>query len=156
MRNLMRIGGASLAACTFLGLSACSRSIWPTFSRTTKVGADGEVLQPPPSDHYGILLWIASGCSVAAVGCLIVSIILPAIPWARRAAAACIGSAIACWALYWLLDRFFVPAIIIAITGAIITGAAYLWGHRKWLEKRLNLDLDRDGHVGDPPQAAKG
>lgn len=123
-----------LAVATMLG---CSNGLFHSIRKAT----DNPTVS---TGQYAILDVIAGACSIGAVGLVIASIAVP-LPVLRKLAGGCLACAVGSWVLKLLLVKYLWIAVLFAVISALIVLVSYLYGHRKWVERKLNVDLDGGG-----------
>lgn len=96
---------------------------------------------------YSILNVLAGLCSVAAVGCVIGRALGAPIP--VKSAWACILCAAGCWMARIMLVKYLWVFALLSTISLICGGMAFAYGHRAWLERKLHLDLDGKGGIGN-------
>lgn len=129
-------------ALSLLWLSACGgggRSMPDRQDPPASGGTDGVMAT---IDQWG--LWAAW----AGGGLLLLSAIAIVLLPARRALAyqgmVLGGCLIACgYCLAWLAAHEWVVVLVILSAGLLLA-----WGGRNWIERRLQIDIDRDGDIG--------
>lgn len=116
-------------------------------------GAAGGVLDSvakalgPGDGSFGILDVLASLCAVAAVGSVIAAVFLKgAMP--PKLTGTLILCAVGCWVLKLVLVKYLWLVGLVSVIGLLAAGGVAVYGHRNWLERRLGVDLDRDGDIG--------
>ena len=132
----------ALGCAAVLMLTGCGSPV----PRSPDDGAPG-VPGGPTSVIHGIAL-VASG--LAGAGLLVCA--LGAVFWPDKSriaklAVACLAVLVAAQCLYWIGDHLKIAAGLAAL--ALALGAVgWAWVHRKAIEKRTGIDLNRDGRLG--------
>lgn len=100
------------------------------------------------SNEYAPLDWAARIGTVVAVGAILASVWFPS-GKLRMTAALAVGIAVVSWVLKYMLVYYLWLAVLLAFLASVLFALAFLWGHQKWLERKLNLDINRDGRIGE-------
>jgi len=95
---------------------------------------------------FGILDVIGAACAVLAVVAIIGSVygVVPG-----KLAITLGGIAVGAWTLHIILAAYLWIFALLSMIGLVLGGMAFAYGHVNWIEKRLNVDIDRDGDVGE-------
>lgn len=99
------------------------------------------------SKDYGPLDWAAWIGTATAVTFTLLSVWFPGSRM-RATAGAGIGIAVGAWIMKFLLVKYLWIAVLLTFLVSIICSALFLWGHRLWFERKLNVDLTRNGEIG--------
>lgn len=105
---------------------------------------------PGDGDSPGQLLnsityWAVGLATLGLFASIAIAIFTPRIALARRLATFCVAVIIAGPVLLWVGANLWWISLVTALLG----GAAYIWVHRKYLEKYVGKDLDGDGVIHD-------
>ena len=126
--------------------------------------ADGVGSIPAVSVTLSTLTWLIRGLFLAAAAATVGAALSSAVPFfgrigwkvLGRIAGACAGTAIACLVLSYAITRvvFFIdrhPIVSgLAFFGSLIAIAGvWVWGHINIFERWFNVDVDRDGDIGE-------
>ena len=93
-----------------------------------------------PGQDYRILTALAGTCTAVAVVCFFAAV-ATSLPIFRRLAAAGLCGAVCLWTLRVLLVKYMWLAVLLGL----VAGVLYLWGHRKWIERKTGLNITPDG-----------
>lgn len=97
--------------------------------------------------NYESLDWAAGIGTAVAVAFILLSVWFPT-PKFRLMAGAGVGIAVGAWLLKFLLVEYLWIACLIAFALALAGMALYIFGHRKWVEKFVKVDINKDGVIG--------
>lgn len=131
------------AACVGPGL----RDALPTPAPAGFVGRIANALGPG-TGAFGILDVLASLCAVFSVAAFVTMIFAPTLVAPKAAIGLALISA-GTWGAKLLLVKYLWIMALLAAGGIIVATLMFLWGHRKWVEARLGVDLDKNGKVGE-------
>jgi hypothetical protein len=112
----------------------CNWNSEPAIPRLPGLGA----MAPIKGQDYSILTYIAGLCSFLAVASMLAGVYLP---FLRKLAPVAIACAVGCWALRVLLVKYLWLAILVAVVAGVIFALLYVWGHRKWIERKTGVDI---------------
>jgi hypothetical protein len=136
----------ALAALTLM--AGCQKSL---IDETTDKLPDGTVVrtitQTIFKQDYAVLNALAGLCSVMAV-VIIVGRAFGA-PFPIKSAWTCAFCAAGCWLARMLLAEYLWLFVVLVVIALIAGAMSFAYGHRSWLERKLNLDLNRSGKIGD-------
>ena len=136
---LLLAGSATLAGCGLFGPSAPRLPQLPEFG--------GEV-RPDDTGGLAVLTYIMAVSFGLAALSLVAGIFLK-MPMVLRLAASLAGCGLASMVLRILVAKFMWVLVLLIAIGGIVTLGLYMFGHRKLIERRLNVDLDHDGKIGN-------
>lgn len=98
--------------------------------------------------NYTILNVIAGLASLIAFGSIMARAFGLPIPWKSTTAA--IACAVGAWTLRAILVGYMWLFALLIVGAVVFGGVALAYSYRHWIERRLRVDLDRDGKVGKP------
>lgn len=116
-----------------------------------------QLTRPPLAHGIAVLDWV-TGVSIGiaflcVVGCVVgagLGIVgIRATKVLRRLGAAMVGTFFGALMLKVVVVEYLWLAILLAAAFGAAASVLFAWGHRAWIERFLNIDLDRSGRIGD-------
>lgn len=102
---------------------------------------------------YAALNIIGGLCAFLAVGAVVA--ISFGVPIPRKSFWTLVLCSAGSWALRLVMmkltvdiDKYLWIIELLGIVALVVGGAGFAYGHRDWLEKKLNVDLNNDGKIG--------
>lgn len=105
------------------------------------------IIQTVVQQDYTVLNVIGGLAAFIAFGACIARAF--GLPIPSRAVGYAVLCAVVSWLLRLVLVKYLWLVALLAIIALVVGGMGFAYGHRKWLEKRLGLDLDHDGKIGE-------
>lgn len=96
--------------------------------------------------EYGVLNLIATLAALATAAAILARGF--GIPVHGGAIGSGLLLTVGCWMLRIMLVKYLPLAALLGVIALIVSSVGLAYGHRNWLERRLNVDLDRDGDIG--------
>jgi hypothetical protein len=161
-----RVGIATLVGvCLCLAPYGCgaTKALPPLTTSENPVGGNVPKLPgaiPPISSGLNTLDWIVGVSFLGAFLCIIATVAVGSLFGLGSATLRRLAATFVCTGVGALILKAFGVAIadwtsrytwivgVLALVVGIAAAALFTWGHVNWLERKLNIDLDRDGDIG--------
>lgn len=138
--------------CVAFALAGCES--W----YTPKVPIGGDIGPPAPPLARGLATvdWIVGLSLLCAAGSGVLMAIMGVSRLMIRLCATFMGIAIGGLVFKVIVVKYLWLVILLSVLSGTVGAVLFAWGHRKYLEKFFNIDLNQDGTIGEKPPLGPG